>query len=846
MNSTKPQQSIQRRLHTNARLCHLAQTLFGSQGIQDLAIVGVLFGNNIHQIGRFQIQCNGTMSQGMFSIHELVNSRVLAVSGRSKKGRKAGRRRRQLKKQQLSSSRTDHEAPLTPPSELSKNHHHQQHQQRPILTPTLIAELFPLVVFRTIRKHTRRDRARLGGHSFFSPLPPPITTGRSSSSSRPPSFTPGTSSPSAQTAVASTSSSNSCPSQEPWSFGSLTPSDRLLGDNYDLRGGEASFSYDLSPPNDDELVVSSPDVLRRLFQRCLFHVPDLPLPDELCFLAAASFPLPQSLRALHVAWTMEFLKRRVRTERRSRQQERRMAKTPSSHGSPNNHHRHSSTSLFQRSPDMITVMEEECDEEEEKEKETLTVKDGIKQDYDVPASPTASAAVAVAAAPQHTSSQSQSTAKSACLGGLEFRPEVYAYKMRLARAARARSSKQSASAASSRSNSTTTNDNSSATQPSQTCQSAAVDDAASAAETNSSSSQPSTPVVDTHNIMTNDPPSTQDSPSTFPTIEILKLQQDKERPDKRLMQQLLSLENKVPRIVRKWAHHARHFFAEELMREDSLAQKWVDEQRIEVVLGTGCHGHLSTFVSSSAHHLQLQQPRLSSSATTAFAMHTASHTPPSPPSLPLPAQDNQQQQQQQQQHQCQSHVPPAAHMQQQVQEAMTNTSNMHTANMMTTTTIATTATTTTMTDTTTTSNNTSTHSPRLITGCSTPVAASTPKITSFAEGIRLSHQNDSMVDFGMSSATAPSSSGITAGHHRSSLRNSFQNLGAAATSTMTSSSAGSVSSGVPQFYPYHHRVSTSQQMLSLHLWLSCLVSPISPDQLVHEGYFEPLDPQVYP
>ncbi|KAG0234034.1 hypothetical protein BGW41_001253 [Actinomortierella wolfii] len=818
MNPTKPQQSIQRRLHTNARLCHLAQTLFGSQGIQDLAIVGVLFGNNIHQIGRFQIQCNGTMSQGMFSIHELVNSRVLAVSGRSKKGRKAGRRRRQLKKQQLSSSKTDHEAPLTPPSELSKNHHHQHQQQR---------------------------------HSFFSPLPPPITTGRSSSSSRPPSFTPGTSSPSAQTAVASTSSSNSCPPQEPWSFGSLTPSDRLLGDNYDLRGGEASFSYDLSPPNDDELVVSSPDVLRRLFQRCLFHVPDLPLPDELCFLAAASFPLPQSLRALHVAWTMEFLKRRMRTERRSRQQERRMAKTPSSHGSPNNHHRHSSTGLFQRSPDMITVMEEECDEEEEKENETLTVKDGIKQDYDVPTSPTASAAaVAVAAAPQHTSSQSQSTAKSACLGGLEFRPEVYAYKMRLARAARARSSKQSASAASSRSNSTTTNDNSSATQPSQTCQSTAADDAASAAETNSSSSQPSTPVVDTHNTMTNDPPSTQDSPSTFPTIEILKLQQDKERPDKRLMQQLLSLENKVPRIVRKWAHHARHFFAEELMREDSLAQKWVDEQRIEVVLGTGCHGHLPTFVSSSAHHLQQQQQqqqqtRLSSSATTAFAMHTASHTPPSPPSLPLPAHDNQQQQQQQ--HQCQSHVPPAAHMQQQqVQEAMTNTSNMHTTNMMTTTTtIATTATTTIMTDTTTTSNNTSTHSQRLITGCSTPVAASTPRITSFAEGIRLSHQNDSMVDFGMSSATVPSSSGITSGHHRSSLRNSFQNLGAAATSTMTSS-AGSVSSGVPQFYPYHHRVSTSQQMLSLHLWLSCLVSPISPDQLVHEGYFEPLDPQVYP
>ncbi|KAG0269205.1 hypothetical protein DFQ27_004445 [Actinomortierella ambigua] len=625
---------------------------------------------------------------------------------------------------------------------------------------------------------------------------------------------------------------------------------------------------DLSPPGDDELSVSSPEVLRRLFQRCLFHVPDLPLPDELCFLAAASFPLPQALRALHVAWTMEFLKHRVRSERRGRQQERRLTATQGGRGRHHHHthhHRHPSATLFQRSPEMNTVLEEEPDEAEGQEGEHVpspsTAQSEYKQD-------TGAAAVS----------------PPVCLGGLEFRAEVYAYKMRLARAARTRFIKQGTG---------NHHHQQSNVVPAMTTTCPPVDDVV---ETASTCSVPSTPIADTHaqaqatavSAEAKSKSSPSSSSSSRTTLEQFMMHQDKERPDKRLMQQLLSLENKIPRIVRKWAHHARHFFAEELMREDSLAQKWVDEQRIEVVLGTGCHGHLATSAASSSSTFQQQQQQQQQQPSSfATAMQPCPLTHPSShlayANHPKHAQHQQQQQQQllhhansSREHHEQPHALPAAHMQHHLQQTMTNTTNMHTTSMMTTTTTTTNAIMTSMT-------NPSTHSPRLITGGTTPVTtSSTPRVTSFAEGIRLSrqgsHQSQGSLDFGSappmanpsssstsctpcsssssssSSSSTPSSNSFppsasassgttTAVQPRTALRNSAatQSLGGAATtSTTTTTIMSSTTTG------YHQRVSTSQQMLSLHLWLSCLVSPISPDQMVYEGFFEPLDPQVYP
>ncbi|KAF9975839.1 hypothetical protein BGZ73_000334 [Actinomortierella ambigua] len=483
---------------------------------------------------------------------------------------------------------------------------------------------------------------------------------------------------------------------------------------------------------------------------------------------------------------------------------------------------------------MNTVLEEESDDVEEEAGENRSPCSTAEDEHklDISASGTLSAGYAA----QPTSGYSSPhhlTTKPTCLGGLEFRPEVYAYKMRLARAARARFTKQSASS----------NQRTTATTTATTTSSAPVDDVVESA---SPSSLPSTPGTDMHAQVAasaaavtsvGEPSPSSSSPSQTP-LEQLVIYQDKERPDKRLMQQLLSLENKIPRIVRKWAHHARHFFAEELMCEDSIAQKWVDEQRIEVVLGTGCHGHLLTSTASltfqqlqQQHNHSHQPPSSSLTTTTTSAMLPSTATPPSP----LPIYANHQQhhhspQQQEQLHHANSssrehheqpHASSAAHMQQHLQQTMTNTPNTHSSSTTMTTT------TKTMNTITTSMTSSSIHSPRLITGGTTPVTTFTPRATSFAEGIRLSRHGSHQ---GQSTGAA---------QHRTSLRNSVSfgpngAIGPAAIGTTTTTTG------------YHQRVSTSQQMLSLHLWLSCLVSPISPDQMVHEGFFEPIDPQVYP
>jgi hypothetical protein len=199
------------------------------------------------------------------------------------------------------------------------------------------------------------------------------------------------------------------------------------------------------------------------------------------------------------------------------------------------------------------------------------------------------------------------------------------------------------------------------------------------------------------------------------------------RQSKRLMQQILSLENKVPRSVRKWAVVARTCFSHGLVAEDRLVQEWVDKQRIQVVLACG------------GYNPRQQQHRLSFGEASSLA-------------------------------QSGGLVAQQASERENVAQGRSS-STPHTST----------------TPSTTTSSSATITSPSFL--------GSSLGRMSFAEGIRLGNNN----------------------HHGHGEMVSRPTSGVHGTDS---------------------RMSASQQMLSMHLWLSVLVSPLSPQQMVYDRFME--------
>jgi hypothetical protein len=396
-----------------AQLRKQATMTFGPQGVADLAVLGAILGNHIREIGRYKVTCDGQLVQGRYTIYELVHSGVLHVTGR--------RESRKPHPSRVGGSNTDN----------TSNNNKDGSHRVPRIYPSTLANIFPELVFKTLRKK----------------------------SIRPPKF-----------------------QHRDDAQGDHDNNDNINDDDGhddNLTALTSPSSLATGTTSSDPILITSETVLSGLVQQRLHRVKDLPLPQELCFLGAVSLPLPRVLRAMHVAWTMDFLDIRATTTRRQRRQLKTMNTT--------------------------TAM------------------------------PT---------------------------GGLEFRPDIYAHRMRVARLARAHHKTTSSR--------------------SMTSSSAGADDMSIRRHT----SIPEENEEDGEGL---DTASTVQQPMATITTNSTSHPRSIHRKEKQLIQHLLSLENKVPRTVRQWATAARSCFAEELIQEDRQVQEWVEHQRAQVALGYGGH-----------------------------------------------------------------------------------------------------------------------------------------------------------------------------------------------------------------------------------------------------------------
>ncbi|KAF9574057.1 hypothetical protein EC968_007449 [Mortierella alpina] len=429
-------------IRQESQLRKTALCSFGPQGVLDLALLGAILGNNIREIGRYRITCDGQLVQGRYTIYELVHFGVLSVTGRQ-----SSRSRRQRRRAETmvgrSSTESTHSSDTTITSTSTTKSKSVPAQR---IYPTMLANLFPQLVFKALRKKSIRPPKFQHDDSASSPTFPSVFT---------------------------------CDD---------IPEDRVAAPTPAPLEGQACS------PCFDPMLVTSEKVLADLIQRRLHRVKDLPLPRELCFLGAVSLPLPSVLRPMHVAWTMDFLNTRATTVRRQKQQQQQQEQKPN----------------------------------------------------------------------QTTCSVT---------GGLDFRPDIYAHKMRLARLARAQQQQRRAAARSAMGEDHSTASASSI--PEENEDEVAEDEQGEEGAT-------------LHKKKLSPPPLPQDVRSTAANNNHQISHKDKSvRQDRRLMQQLLTLESKVPRLVRQWSAAARSCFSEELNQEDRLVQDWVDRQRIQVVLGSG-------------------------------------------------------------------------------------------------------------------------------------------------------------------------------------------------------------------------------------------------------------------
>ncbi|KAF9189010.1 hypothetical protein BGZ51_000186 [Haplosporangium sp. Z 767] len=603
-------------IRQDAQLRRYALYTFGPQGVQDLAVLGAILGNNIREIGRYRVTCDGSMVQGRYTIYELVHFGVLHTTGRRRDNHKRSRRAHRRSSSASSMSMST----ITSNTTFNSNNINSSSNGTPIY-PVMLANLFPAIVFKAMRKKSVR--------------PPKFQHDESASSSPFVSvFTCEDITP------VSPSASTKTQSQE-----------------------QDQLQQTLSESVADSMLISSEKTLSNLIQTRLHRVKDLPLPRELCFLGAVSLPLPPVLRALHVAWTMDFLAVRATTIRRQHQQQK--------------------------------------------------------------------------TAPPSTTA----------LGGLEFRSDVYAYKMRLARLARA---KQEQKQGTTRSGQNGDSENMSMAGrgggPSSTSIPEENEDEETSEDKKEDGGVASGPKA-TLAVPINNKNSGTKINNNSKSV----------RKDKRLMQQLLSLESKVPRIVRQWSTAARSCFAEELLQEDRQVQDWVDRQRMQVFLGCGYSPSKSASPSLTSMSMAMSKSRLkprpalapiatslaNSLAAAGFHKNQHRHINASPQSTVAPVSSAPQ-------------VIPA-----------------------------------------------SAPSPSRLSN-SLPLSGTR---MCFAEGIRLG-----------------SPSGTGWGAHNMNKCIGSTNVPTAVTPSRPTSAG------------LNDRLSASQQMLSMHLWLSLLVSPLSPEHMLQDQF----------
>ncbi|KAG0208997.1 hypothetical protein BGX31_002227 [Mortierella sp. GBA43] len=435
---------------------------FGHQGVADLAVLGAILGNHIREIGRYKVTCDGQLVQGRYTLYELVHSGVLSVTGRGRSSTRNGR----VGESDVSVAHGSSGSSSSNSSSSSSSSSNGK------MYPTTLANLFPALVFKTLRKKSIRppkfqhdddddnveeeeqqeqededDESTLSG-----PLMIPATT-------------------------TTTITTTTVPPPPPPAVTVTTT------------GGSS-----------DPMLITSETVLSNLVQQRLYRVKDLPLPQELCFLGAVSLPLPRVLRAMHVAWTMDFLNTRVTTSRRQRRQ-----------------------------------------------------------------------------------LKATTTTTTNATGGLEFRPDIYAHKMRVARLARAKHQFKSKAV------------------PITAAESMFM--RRQRGPTSTSIPEENEDDEDNHNESTavSATPIPSPSPSQHVSTTTAAFNSRPNCQARRLIQPLLSLENKVPRAVRQWAAAARSCFAEELIQEDRQVQEWVERHRAQVALRYGAsHALLPTTTTTVA------------------------------------------------------------------------------------------------------------------------------------------------------------------------------------------------------------------------------------------------------
>ncbi|KAF9393516.1 hypothetical protein CPC16_001820 [Podila verticillata] len=661
--------AIQSQIRDELRIRKLALSYFGHQGIQDLAVLGAILGNNIREIGRYKVTCDGSLVQGQYTIYELVHFGILFATGRTKS--RCTRRRRHLCKntqQPIGTSTGDNK-----PGEVATK-----------IYPTLLASLFPAVVFKALRKKSRQ-LPRLSEENSDDEREEPEASSSSSlfalSSLR--RFRRGSCSSSG-----SGDYSSLCASGSSSMFLRRDSSDSTAS-GHSITNTHTSMTSDV---HQDPFLVSAGSVVTLLIKNRLHRVKDLPMPRELCFVGAVSLPLPPALRAMHVAWTMDFLATKATTQRRERRQ--------------------------------------------------MKGKDA-------------------------TNSAATTTAP---LGGLEFRQDVYAHKMAVARTVRAQQLKHrqqqeqnNSSSSSSPSVPPQVQQNRLSLSMGQPRHSFLIpaqikeeeeeeegEEMVSEARVSSEETHASPPSLKTlsfdpvtttataaHNNATSATSATSTTANSAHHTRSI-------RQSKRLMQQILSLENKVPRSVRKWAVVARGCFSHELVSEDRLVQEWVDKQRIQVVLACGGGGGGGGAYSRQQHRLSFGEAANQSALSSGLVAREQGQGG------------------------------------QGWSEKDHNVSQNQSSSALST--------------------QPNTTSPSAITSTTTSALSTSPSFLgsqlgrmSFAEGIRLGGTNTygEMV------------SRPTSGVHGTD-----------------------------------NRMSASQQMLSMHLWLSVLVSPLSPQQMVYDRFME--------
>ncbi|KAG0324446.1 hypothetical protein BG004_003471, partial [Podila humilis] len=597
---------------------------FGHQGIQDLAVLGAILGNNIREIGRYKVTCDGPLVQGQYTIYELIHFGILFATGRTK-SRCTRRRRRhrhshchcqkdcqksndsnraleeqqqsqldQVNEEDIDDTDDTEEQDTAPIDGTDSNNSTNSSPTNAIrIYPTLLANLFPAVVFKALRKKSR-VLPRLSEENSDDDEENNIVSNQQHSSSSMISM-------SLPRHIRRRSNSYSGEySSSSSSFFSISRSNNT-NNNSNTNAGTFSAAQ-------DPFLVSTGSVVTLLIKNRLHRVKDLPMPRELCFMGAVSLPLPPSLRAMHVAWTMDFLSHKVTSPRRQRRHQR---------------------------------------QQEMKEVEGSTTRQGVDDQQQ----------------------QQANTNAAIRQGGLEFRQEIYAHKMAIARTIRAQQLKHrqqleqkqklqmrmkqdqqqqvsqswgtvpipshpqqqqqqrrlslsmvrghafkipeqikeeneeedddEEDVSSACSQSPTARVTSTATAPA----SASGDVSALAPAPIGSMFSPSAAAATSSLSAT----STSASNTTTATATAPIATRSTIRQSKRLMQQILSLENKIPRSVRKWAAVARTCFSPELVAEDRLLQEWVDKQRIQVVLACGgtpppplflCQGMLGTMKQS--------------------------------------------------------------------------------------------------------------------------------------------------------------------------------------------------------------------------------------------------------